>query len=123
MLTEGAEEKMQCSVAGRNGGGALRGRERAFLLAASVGAYEGEVLGLTQVFHPFLLTSLSYGHTLWSGHSDWFPLSASPSNPASWQSSSLLCSQTPEGSRLLWGPSDPPYLFAESFVTQLPRGV
>lgn len=41
-----------------------QGREGAFLLAASMGACEGEVLGLTQAFYPFLFSSLSYGHTV-----------------------------------------------------------
>lgn len=41
-----------------------QGREGSFLLAASVGAYEGEVLGLTQAFYPFLLSSLGFGRTV-----------------------------------------------------------
>lgn len=45
MLMEGAEEKMECSVA--RGKGGLRGREGTFFLAASVGACEGEVLEFT----------------------------------------------------------------------------
>lgn len=40
------------------------GREETFLLAAFVGACEGEVLGLTQAFYPFLLSSLGFGRTV-----------------------------------------------------------
>lgn len=46
------------------------GREGSFLLAASVGACEGEVLGLTQAFYSFSLVVLVMA-TLLSGHSDW----------------------------------------------------